>query len=45
MEDKGWLDSITDPVDVYLSKLWEIVYRGAWCAAVQGNHNELGTTW
>ena len=40
-----WLDSITDPADVYLSKLWEIVYRGAWCAAVQVNHNELGTTW
>ena len=32
-----WLDSITDSVDVNLSKLWEIVkYRGAWCAAVHG---------
>ena len=33
-----WLDSITDSVDVGLSKLWEIVkYRGAWCAAVHGS--------
>ena len=27
----GWLDSITDSVDMNLSKLWEIVAdRGAW---------------
>ena len=32
-----WLDSITDSVDVNLSKLWEIVkYRGAWHVAVHG---------
>ena len=32
-----WLDSITDSVDMNLSKLWEIVEgRGAWCAAVHG---------
>ena len=32
-----WLDSITDTVDIDLSKLWEIVKdRGAWCAAVHG---------
>ena len=32
-----WLDSITDSMDINLSKRWEIVKeRGAWCAAVHG---------
>ena len=32
-----WLESITDSIDVNLSKLWEIVKdRGAWHAAVHG---------
>ena len=31
-----WLYGITDSRDTILSKLWEIVDRGDWCAAVHG---------
>ena len=40
-----WLDSITDSLDMNLSKLQETVkYREAWCAAIHGGHKESDTT-
>ena len=36
-----WLDSITNLIDVSLSKLWEIVeVRGAWQATVHTVHTD-----
>ena len=40
-----WLDSVTNSMDMNLSKPWEIVEdRGAWHATVCGDHGELDTT-
>ena len=37
-----WLDSITDSMDISVSKLWETVkVREAWCAKSMGSQSDI----
>ena len=45
MAEDERLGSITNSMDMNVSKLWEIVKdRETWCSAVQGGHKESDTT-
>ena len=40
-----WLDSVSDSMDMSLSKLWQLVIdREAWHVVVHGGHKESDTT-